>query len=167
MASVLRRSLYFAAAELGPPHTSSKAACALLDRLSASPATGLTHHFESRLLAPSSSMSSRRLLLLSILGLSLQLSPLLPHTSISLLSPQLPQFPIRRLRTLDLTALDLTESMLETSTRMQSKFLDVSQSGSRLCLAVADALDVGFRGVQFLVLAGLAWEEDEAGSVCL
>lgn len=62
------------------------------------------------------------LLLLSVFSLSLQLSPLLPDTSISSLSSQFSQFSVGSLLALGhITALDLREAMSQTRTGIESK----------------------------------------------
>lgn len=63
-----------------------------------------------------------RLFLLGLLSLSLQLSSLLPNTSISLLTPQLPQLLVRTLIALwQITALHLGDTMCLTQTTVHGE----------------------------------------------
>jgi len=106
------------------------------------------------------------LFLLRILSIGLQLGSLLPDARISLFGPQLSQLNICLLLALrQVTALDLREAMSQTCTCGHSeRTLDLRDELGR---AVSRTLNVRFGGVQFLVLAGFTWEEDEAGLVGL
>lgn len=109
---------------------------------------------------------SIRLFLLRLLSLSLRLSSLLPRTSISLLGSQLSQLHVRSLLTLwQVTLLDLGEAMSQTSTGVDGE--RGRNLGDDVGFLVVHGLDVFGGAVEFLVLAGFAGEEDQAGLVRL
>lgn len=102
------------------------------------------------------------LFLLGILGISLLLRSLLPHTRISSVGPRLSQLPVRVLRARrQITALDLRKTHLDADARFDGK----CSGDGRHVLGGRGSLDVFGGGVEFLVLTGLAGEEDEAGLV--
>lgn len=104
-----------------------------------------------------------RLLLLRLLSLSLSLGSLLPHTGISSLTPQLSQLLVRTLLTLgQITALDLREAMGQSGTGIDGESRSDLGDG-----VLGGGLDLVGGAVQFLVLAGFAGEEDQAGFVGL
>lgn len=108
---------------------------------------------------------ARPLLLLRILSLSLGLGSLLPRTLVPLVGTCSPQRDVCVLGALgQVTLLHLAHAVLNTSTN-----LDGQDGTNRLddLVGVGSQLDVLGCGVELLVLAGLEWEQNEAGLVGL
>jgi hypothetical protein len=112
------------------------------------------------------------LLLLGLLSLLLGLGSLLPRAHVPRLSPQIPQLGVRRLLALGhVSLLHLAEAVLQAHPTVQRQGILDGLGDLAVLVAVgrlrAGELDVLLGRVEFLELAGLAGEEDEAGLVGL
>lgn len=108
--------------------------------------------------------ATEHLFLLSILGLSLGLGSLLARTSESGIGPGNSQSLVSILLALwQIALLDLADAVLDADARVDRQ--RGADLGHRVVLA--DALDLVGAAVEFLVLAALAWEQDQACLVCL
>ena len=107
------------------------------------------------------------LLLLRLLSLSLSLSPLLPHPHIPRITPRPPQLRIRTLLTLrHISLLHLADPKLLPYTLLNPHHTaDLPHNLILVILVVRVSLNVFGGGVEFLVLSGFTWEENEAGLV--
>jgi hypothetical protein len=107
------------------------------------------------------------LLLLRFLSLLLGLLPLLPNTYISCITPRPSQLRIRVLISLrHLTLLHLRHTKLDASTCL-NRHSPIDTKTTDDVLFVLGGFDIGFLGVEGLVLAGFAGEENQAGFVGL